>query len=209
MAKYDVKKAHKELYAPSAKEFAVVEVPELHYLAVDGRGDPNSSPAYADAVEALYGTAYTLKFASKAAGRDFTVAPMEGLWRADDPAAFLARRKDEWEWTMMISRPDWISEDMVHAAVDRVAERRRTDALEGLRMLTLQEGTSVQILHIGSYDDETPVLERLHRSYLPEHGLTFNGDHHEIYLSDARRTAPAKLRTILRQPVKAAEDGGR
>jgi DNA-binding PadR family transcriptional regulator len=204
MAKYDVKKAHKELYAPSAKEFALVEVPQMHYLAVDGRGDPNTSPEYADAVEALYGVAYTLKFASKALGRDFVVAPMEGLWRAEDPAAFLERRKGEWEWTMMISRPDWITEDMVAAAVDRVAQRRPTAALEGLRTLTLTEGRCVQILHIGSYDDETPVLERLHREYLPAHGLTFNGDHHEIYLSDARRTAPAKLRTILRQPVKDA-----
>ena len=204
MAKYDVKKAHKELYAPSARDFAVVEVPEMRYLAVDGRGDPNTAPEYTDAVEALYGVAYTLKFASKALGRDFVVAPMEGLWRAEDPAAFLERRKDEWEWTMMISRPDWITQDMVGAAVDRVAERRPTAALERLRTLTLTEGRCVQILHIGSYDDETPVLERLHREYLPEHGLTFNGDHHEIYLSDARRTAPAKLRTILRQPVRDA-----
>jgi hypothetical protein len=204
MAKYDVKKAHKELYAPSAKEFAVVEVPQMRYLAVDGRGDPNTSPEYADAVEALYGVAYTLKFASKALGRDFVVAPMEGLWRAEDPAAFLERRKDEWAWTMMIGRPDWITEEMVAAAVDRVAQRRPSAALEGLRTLTLTEGRCVQILHIGSYDDETPVLERLHREFLPAHGLTFNGDHHEIYLSDARRTAPAKLRTILRQPVKDA-----
>lgn len=204
MPKYDVKKAHKELYSPSAKAFTAVEVPELHYIAVDGHGDPNTSPAYADAVEALYGVAYTLKFASKALGKDFVVGPMEGLWRSDDPAAFLARRKDEWEWTMMINRPDWITEDMVHAAVDRVAERRRTDALDALRMLTLDEGACVQILHIGSYDDETPTLERLHREYMPEHGLAFNGDHHEVYLSDARRTAPAKLKTILRQPVKAA-----
>jgi DNA-binding PadR family transcriptional regulator len=204
MAKYDVKKAHKELYAPSAKDFAVVDVPEMHYLAVDGRGDPNTAAAYTEAVEALYGVAYTLKFASKALGRDFVVAPMEGLWRAEDPAAFLERRKDDWEWTMLISRPDWITEDMLAAAVDRVAQRRPSAALEGLRTLTLNEGRCVQILHIGSYDDETPTLERLHREYLPEQGLTFNGDHHEIYLSDARRTAPAKLRTILRQPVKDA-----
>jgi hypothetical protein len=206
MAKYDVKKAHKALYAPAADAFAVVEVPELRYIAVDGHGDPNTSPAYADAVEALYGVAYTLKFASKALGKDFVVAPMEGLWRADDPAAFLTRSKDEWEWTMMINRPDWITDDMVQAAVDRVAQKRRTAALEGLRLLTLNEGTCAQILHIGSYDDETPTLERLHQRVMPDNGLTFNGDHHEIYLSDARRTAPAKLRTILRQPVKPVED---
>jgi hypothetical protein len=205
MAKYDIKKARKELYTAPTDAFAVVEVPELDYIAVDGRGDPNTAREYADAVEALYGVAYTLKFASKALDKDFVVGPMEGLWRAQDPAAFLTRKKDEWEWTMMISRPDWITEDMVRSAVERVAEKRRTAALDALRLLTLEEGKCAQILHIGSYDDETPTLERLHHRVLPENGLTFNGDHHEIYLSDARRTAPAKLRTILRQPVKPVE----
>lgn len=150
-----------------------------------------------------YGVAYSLKFASKnTLGRDFVVGPLEGLWRADDPAAFLTRRKDSWEWTMMISQPDWITEALVRAAVDTVAKKKQNDALRELRLLTLTEGTCVQILHIGSYDDEAPTLDRLHNGYLPDNGLTFNGDHHEIYLSDARRTAPAKLRTILRQPVR-------
>lgn len=147
--------------------------------------------------------AYGLKFASKKSlGRDFVVGPLEGLWRADDPTAFITRRKETWEWTMMISQPDWITEDMVRAAIDNVAKKKETAALGDIRLRTLAEGTCVQILHIGSYDDETPTLERLHNSYLPDNGLTFNGDHHEIYLSDARRTAPAKLKTILRQPVK-------
>ncbi|TWE13899.1 hypothetical protein FHX69_6029 [Prauserella muralis] len=203
---YDVKKRHKELYSPSSTEFAVVDVPEFRYLAVDGRGDPNTSAAYAHALEALYGVAYTLKFASKKTlGRDFVIAPLEGLWRADDPAVFTARLKDSWDWTMLISQPDWITEDMVDAAVGTVAKKKKDNpALANLRLLTLNEGTCVQILHIGSYDDEAPTLHRLHHHYLPEHGLTFNGDHHEIYLSDPRRTAPAKLRTILRQPVRSA-----
>jgi DNA-binding PadR family transcriptional regulator len=207
--KYDIKKSHKKLYAPSAREFTVVEVPELRYIAVDGRGDPNTSPAYANAVEALYSVAYTLKFASKnTLGRDFVVGPLEGLWRADDPSVFVTRRKDTWEWTMMISQPDWITDGMVQAAIENVA-KKKTILLGDVRLRTLAEGTCVQILHIGSYDDETPTLQRLHSQYLPENGLTFNGDHHEIYLSDARRTPPAKLRTILRQPVKGnpAETG--
>ncbi|WP_084143775.1 GyrI-like domain-containing protein [Amycolatopsis taiwanensis] len=204
MDKYDIKKAHKELYSPPSKEFTVVEVPEFRYIAIDGQGDPNTSPAYANAVEALYGVAYALKFASKKTlGRDFAVGPLEGLWRADDPTAFMARRKETWAWTMMISQPDWITEGVVEAAIDNVAKKKKNPALGDIRLLTLAEGTSVQILHIGSYDDETPTLERLHNSYLPDNGFTFNGDHHEIYLSDARRTAPAKLKTILRQPVKA------
>ncbi|MCD0443362.1 GyrI-like domain-containing protein [Glycomyces sp. A-F 0318] len=203
MDKYDVKKARRDLYAPTAKAFTVVDVPEMRYLAVDGHGDPNTSPEYADAVEALYGTAYTLKFASKRAlRRDFTVAPMEGLWRADDPAAFAERDKSAWSWTMMIGQPDWITEAMVRDAVAAVAEKRDNPALAGLRLFTFTEGTCVQILHVGSYDDEGPVLERLHREYMPANGYEFNGDHHEIYLSDARRTAPAKLKTVLRQPVR-------
>lgn len=201
--KYDVKKAHKRLYSPPAKDFAVVDVPELRYIAVDGHGDPNTSPAYANALEALYGVAYTLKFASKdTLGRDFVVGPLEGLWRAEDPTAFAARRKEAWEWTMLICQPPWITDDMVRAAVDTAGRKKDNPALADLKPLTLAEGTSVQILHVGPYDDETPLLDRLHNHYLPEHGLTFNGDHHEIYLNDARRTPPAKLKTVLRQPVK-------
>ena len=201
MDKYDIKKAHRALYAPSSKDFALVDVPELRYIAVDGRGDPNTSNEYAGAVEALYAVAYTLKFASKKA-RDFTVGPLEGLWRADDPSAFTARDKQSWQWTMMISQPDWITEDMVRSAVDAAARKKANAAIGKVRLHTFTEGKCVQILHIGPYDDETATLDRLHNRYLPDNGLTFNGDHHEIYLSDARRTAPAKLRTILRQPVR-------
>ncbi|MFD0591772.1 GyrI-like domain-containing protein [Catellatospora coxensis] len=183
----------------------MVDVPELRYIAVDGHGDPNTATAYPEAVEALFTTAYTLKFASKKGlGRDFVVGPLEGLWRADDPQAFVTRDKQAWSWTMMISQPDWITEDMVRAAVAEAAKKKDNPALAGVRLISLTEGRSVQILHVGSYDDEAPTLDRLHHRYLPDNGLTFNGDHHEIYLSDARRTEPAKLKTILRQPVKPA-----
>jgi hypothetical protein len=206
MEKYDVKKTYKQLYSPPRDAFAVVEVPEFRYLAIDGKGDPNTSDAYADAVAALYGTAYTLKFASKRTlDRDFVVAPMEGLWRADDPAVFLTREKSAWEWTMMIGQPEWITEEMVVAAAGQAAAKHPNPAFADLRLVSFAEGLCVQTLHIGSYDDETPVLQRLHEHYLPHNKLTFNGDHHEIYLSDARRTAPAKLKTILRQPVKPVE----
>jgi hypothetical protein len=212
MDKYDVKKAHRELYSPPSKDFVEVDVPEFRYLAVDGRGDPNTSAAYANAVEALYSVAYAVKFASKKAlGRDFVVGPLEGLWRADDPAAFAARRKDDWAWTMMIGQPDWITDDLVRSVVADiakkadVAKKKDLPALKDVRLRPLAEGRCVQILHIGSYDDEAPTLDRLHNRYLPDNGLTFNGDHHEIYLSDARRTEPAKLKTILRQPVKVLQ----
>jgi len=205
LEKYDVKKAHRALYAPPKDEFTVVEVPALHYLTVDGHGDPNTAPEYVHAVEALYGVAYAVKFAAKKAlGQDSVVGPLEGLWRAKDPSVFLTRRKEEWDWTMMISQPDWVTEEMVQDAVASTAKKKDNPALAKLRLRTLEEGKCVQILHLGPYDDETPTLDRLHREYLPGHGLTFNGDHHEIYLSDPRRTTPEKLKTVLRQPVKDA-----
>ena len=219
--KYDVKREHPELYAPSAKEFALVDVPPMRYLAVDGHGDPNTSSSYADALAALFGVAYTLKFAGRRAhGRDVVVAPLEGLWWADDQGAFVARDKGSWSWTMLIAQPDWIDEDAVAEAVDAMRAKQATQAkqakgakaendgngvnpaLDLLRLEHLHEGPSVQILHVGSYDDEAPTLARLHDEWMPHQGLTFNGLHHEVYLSDARRTAPEKLRTVLRQPVR-------
>ncbi|GAA1805483.1 GyrI-like domain-containing protein [Agromyces neolithicus] len=203
--KYDLKRAHRDLYAPSAKDFAVVDVPAMNYLAVDGSGDPNRSTAYADAVETLFGVAYAVKFRSKRGlGRDFVVGPLEGLWRAEDPAAFVTRDKASWSWTMLIAQPEWITEALVGEAVAAVRAKGEKSALDRLRLERLHEGASAQILHVGSYDDEAPTLARLHDEWMPQHGLTFNGDHHEIYLSDARRTAPAKLRTVLRQPVRPA-----
>ncbi|MFC9790747.1 GyrI-like domain-containing protein [Rhodococcus sp. NPDC127528] len=205
MDKYDIKKAHKSLYAPAAKEFTAVDVPEMTYIAVDGHGDPNTSVAYAAAVEALYATAYAIKFASKnAQGRDLVVAPLEGLWRAADPSTFVTREKDGWDWTMMIAQPEWITSADIEQARATAAAKKDLPALELLRPVTLAEGRSLQILHLGPYDDEAATLARLHDEFMPEHGLTFNGDHHEIYLNDARKTAPEKLKTILRQPVRLA-----
>ena len=207
--KYDVKREHPELYAPSAKEFAIVDVPGMRYLAVDGHGDPNTAARYRDAVEALFGVAYAVKFASKRMlGRDFVVAPLEGLWWAEDQGAFVARDKGAWSWTLLIAQPDWIDDDAVGAAIDAVRAKsakaggRENPALDELRLEHLHEGPSAQILHVGSYDDEAPTLARLHDEWMPQQGLTFNGLHHEVYLSDARRTAPEKLRTVLRQPVR-------
>ncbi|POH72879.1 hypothetical protein CVS27_13500 [Arthrobacter glacialis] len=202
MDKFDVKKAYKELFAPSAKDFSLVEVPPVQYLAIDGHGKPGTSSAYTEALEALYSTAYGVKFASKnVLGRDFVVAPLEGLWWAADMGAFTAGDKDQWDWTMMISQPDWITPDMVAAAVEQASAKKTLPGLAQLRVMDLNEGLCVQILHIGPYDDEAPTLARLHDHFMPENGLVFNGKHHEIYLGDPRRAAPDKLKTILRQPV--------
>jgi hypothetical protein len=202
--KIDFKKELKELYAPSSKDFSVVNIPKMSFLMIDGEGNPNTAKGYSDAVEALYSVSYVLKFASKKQlSKDYGVAPLEGLWSAQDPSAFGRRAKDEWRWTMMIMQPEWITADMVSAALETAKAKKNLPALLKLRFESYDEGESVQILHIGSYDEEAPTLKRLHQEYMPEHGLTFNGQHHEIYLGDPRKTAPAKLKTILRQPVKA------
>lgn len=198
--KVDLKK---EIAAYTARrgELAVVEVPPMSYLMVDGHGDPNTSRAYADALASLYPVAYKLKFLSKReVGRDYVVPPLEGLWWADDMEAFTTGRdKSRWDWTMMILVPDWLGAEHVDAARSAAGELPAQVRLE-----TLEEGLCVQTLHIGPYDDEGPVLKEMHERYIPEQGLRMVGKHHEIYLSDARRTAPEKLRTILRQPVTAS-----
>ncbi len=198
---YDVKRALPALYAPKAGDWHLVDVPDQTFLAVDGHGDPNTSPAYAEAVEALYTLSYAVRAAAKAElGRIHTVAPLEGFWSAEDPRVFVTGDKSAWDWTMAISQPAWITPDLVETGRAR-ARGKSLRALDLVRLEACAEGSSAQLLHIGPYDDEAPALARLHGDYLPAHGLTFNGRHHEIYLSDPRRTAAAKLRTVLRQPV--------
>ena len=204
MPKVDLKKELKHLYNPPRKEFTVVDVPPMQYLMIDGHGDPNTVQAYEDAVEALYAVAYKCKSASKKAlGRDYVVPPLEGLWWAEDMGTFTSRRdKSAWDWTMMIMQPEWITQEQIERAIQQVHDAKGLPALSKLRLETYHEGLSVQILHVGSYDDEGPVLARLHQEFLPQNGYVETGKHHEIYLSDPRKVAPEKLRTILRQPVR-------
>ncbi|MGY1608763.1 GyrI-like domain-containing protein [Geodermatophilus sp. SYSU D00700] len=202
---YSLKKDRSDLYAPRPEHFEVVDVPEMGFLMVDGHGDPNRSAAYRAAVEALYATSYAVRAVGrKATGRVHTVAPLEGLWSAEDLKVFRTRDKSEWDWTMMIAQPEWITSEMVDDAL-AVAEKKRLSALKHVRFSRYAEGRSAQILHVGPYDDEGPVLERFHQTFLPANGLKPTGRHHEIYLSDARKTEPARLRTILRQPVMSAD----
>lgn len=195
------------LYAPRRGRFEVVTVPPLRYLMVDGQGDPNTSDEYRDAVQTIFPLAYALKFLSKRSlDRDYTVMPLEALWWADDMAAFTsARNKSQWRWTVLNLVPDWITDAHVEEATATVRSKGGAPRLDELRVETLDEGLSVQILHVGSYDDEAPVLAELHDVFIPEAGLRMTGRHHEIYLSDARRTAQEKLRTILRQPVSRVD----
>lgn len=204
--KIDFKKTL-DCYRARPGEFRIVDVPDLQYLMIDGHGDPNTAPEYADALAALYPVAYKLKFASKRElGRDYVVPPLEALWWATDMAAFTARRdKSQWDWTVMIMAPEWITGAMVEAARAMVAATAPpSSSLDALRLDTLHEGRCVQTLHVGPYDAEAEVLAELHHGFIPAAGLRMTGKHHEIYLSDARRVEPAKLRTILRQPVADA-----
>jgi hypothetical protein len=199
--KIDFRTERRDLYSPSAADFGVVDVPAFRFAMVNGHGDPNTSPDYARAVEALYSVSYAAKFASKAdLDRDYVVGPLEGLWDAERMAAFVDRSKDEWSWTMMIRQPDWLTAELWDQAVAKAAKKR--EGVDSVRLGTLEEGLAVQILHVGSYDDEAPTIARLHGEFLPQHSYVENGRHHEIYLSDPRRVEAAKLKTVLRQPVR-------
>ena len=203
MEKVDFRKKYKELYNPPVGRFAIVEVPPLTYYMIDGHGDPNVSPDYARAVEALYAASYTLKFISKAElSRDYVVPPLEGIWWASDMDTFIRREKEKWSWTMMIMIPDFIDGATAQRAIEAATRKQGLPALVKLRVERLEEGTSVQTLHVGSYDAEGPVIRQLHREFLPANGLVEDGHHHEIYIGDPRKTAPERLKTVLRQPVR-------
>ena len=201
MEKLDLKKSRKALFSGRHNRFATIEVPPMSYLMVDGHGDPNRAPEYKSAVEGLYATAYTIKFLCKAEGRDFVVPPLEGLWSAPDPESFTARRKDEWDWTMMIMMPDFVDQALFQRARGKAAEKMGSIP-ESLRLEVLEEGLCLQALHIGSYDEEGPLLAKLHNEIMPAERYDFAGRHHEIYLGDPRKTASEKLKTLLRQPVR-------
>jgi len=204
MDKIDFKRTLKVLYQPRNRDFEPVEVPALPFVMIDGAGDPNAEPAYRRALEWLFSVSYAMKFAAKSElGQDYTVPPLEGLWWADDPADFARRRKDSWRWTMMIMAPDFLDGTQFDRARTK-ASGKLGRAPDSLRLENYHEGLCFQALHIGSYDDEGPVLRHLHEEVMPRERMTFNGHHHEIYLSDPRRTDPAKLRTVLRQPVRPA-----
>lgn len=201
MAVLDLKKQFKHLYEPRKGEFAIVEVPPMRFLMVDGTGDPNTTPAFQEAVEALYGTAYTIKFSLKKtdSSMDFVVPPLEGLWWAYDLSTFHPGERNAWNWTLMIAQPATITENMVQHAFTQMARAKRLLRLFP-RFEVYEEGWAIQTMHVGPFSGEGPVIEQMHAS-LKEKGYEPRGKHHEIYLSDPRRTKPEKLRTVLRQPV--------
>jgi hypothetical protein len=201
MDKIDLKKEFKDFYKVSAIEVGFVTVPPIEFLMIDGRGAP-AGEEYMNAVPALYSLAYTMKFAAKKDGVDYTVMPLEGLWWAEDMAAFTENRQDEWEWTAMIATPDFVTDAQLASAKEAVKQKKgNLPGLDEVRLEVFNEGLSAQITHMGSYDAEGPTIERLHAA-IKSNGYMLRGKHHEIYLNDPSRTAIEKVKTIIRQPVE-------
>jgi hypothetical protein len=203
MQKIDFKKDFKHLYQPSAKEVAKVTVPKLNFLMLDGKGDPNTSQDYQAGVEALFALSYSIKFMVKkgALAIDYGVLPLEGLWWVDDMSKFSLNNKSDWQWTMMIAQPDFVTSAMVEEATAEVKSKKNPAALQAVRFDSFEEGVCAQIMHIGPFSAEGPTIERLHR-FIADAGCKPTGKHHEIYLSDIRKAAPAKWKTVIRQPMQ-------
>ena len=202
MSKIDVKKQFPLLYGASRREVVAVNVPPMRFLMMDGKGDPNTSADYAAAIAALFSVSYATKFSAKrgALGIDYGVMPLEGLWWADDWSSFLERDKSQWMWTMMIHQPDFVPEDVVYQAITDVVHQKGLTAAKDLRLEEFHEGRSAQILHIGPFSEEGPTIAKVHE-FIDARSAK-RGKHHEIYLSDTRRAAPAKWRTLIRQPME-------
>jgi hypothetical protein len=202
--KLDLRRQLKHLYQPPKGKVVVVEVPRMQFLMVDGKGDPDTAPAFQQAIEALYGVSYTLKFMMKQgpAQVDYPVMALEGLWWVKGAKGFsqeIWQQRGKWQWTLMIMQPDLITPDLVAQAIQQVRERRNPAALDQVRFEAFAEGPSAQIMHIGPFAEELPTIQKLHR-FIAEGGHRPRGKHHEIYLSDFRRTKPENLKTVLRQP---------
>lgn len=200
--KIDFKKNFKNLYKSSAKQVVQVDVPAMSFLMIDGQGDPNISKTYAEAVEALFSVSYTLKFMIKKGkvAIDYGVLPLEGLWWADNISDFITGNKARWKWTMMIMQPEFISPELVEEAISQVIKKKQLLAANKLRFELFDEGKAAQMLHIGPFSEEGPTIEKVHQ-FIDDQNLSRAGKHHEIYLNDIRRAAPANWKTIIRQPM--------
>jgi hypothetical protein len=204
MVKIDFKKELKHLYGPTSKKVGQIVVPKMNFLMIDGQGNPNTSPQYSAAVEVLFSVAYRVKFSVKKGelGIDYGVLPLEGLWWVDNMSQFFTKDKSSWKWRMMIMQPDFVTAEIVDKAVEQVRRKKNPKALDLLRFDSYAEGTSAQILHIGPFSEEGPAIEKVH-VFIRKKGR-LHGFHHEIYLSDIRKAAPEKWRTVISQPYKPA-----
>jgi len=203
MEKVDLRKSLKDLYRLPKTNPVLVDIPPLKYLMIDGEGDPNTAESYRDAIGTLFPLSYGLKFLCKkgSLGVDYSVMPLEGLWWVDRMEEFTIHEKSAWKWTSMIMQPDFITSSMLEEVTTELKKKKKKLPSAGLvRLEGYEEGKSAQIMHIGPFSDEGPTIERLH-AFIEQQGYRRRGKHHEIYLSDVRRVAPEKMKTIIRQPV--------
>jgi hypothetical protein len=199
--KFDLKKEYSSLYNPSSKKVEILEIPELKFIMIDGVGDPNSL-AFQNAVQSLYNLSYTTKFSLKfERGLDYPVMALEGLWWVKEKSGefFDLNARDRWNWTLMIMQPPFMTEKILQETVDKL--RQKGKQVDKFRLENFREGLSAQIMHVGPYSTESRTIEKI-RDFIKENSYGINGKHHEIYMGDPRRTAPSRLKTILRQPIK-------
>lgn len=203
MEKIDLKKKYSDCYSIRKNKIEIIRVPTFNYLMINGSGNPNTSIDYQNAIEALFSLAYAIKFKIKKGNKqiDYGVMPLEGLWWTDNMDDFSIDNKDIWNWTACIMQPDFVDTNLIEECINEVQKKKDLPALSKIRFDKMEDSLSAQILHLGPYADETPTIEKLH-NFIEENGYTFNGKHREIYLNDSRRTAPEKLKTIIRQPIR-------
>lgn len=203
MVKYDFKKEKKNFYYPSDKKVSVVDVPRMSFLMIDGKGDPNTTQEYKDAMETLFPVSYKTKFISKKENNlDYVVMPLEGLWWVDNMDEFSIEDKESWNWTAMVMQPEFITEEIIKKAIADVENKKNPSSLSKLRFEKFSERLSAQIMHIGPYGAaEAPTVEKLH-DFIEKSGYKIRDKHHEIYISDVRRTKPEMLKTVIRQPIE-------
>ena len=205
MQQVDLKKELKHLYNPSGKEVGLVDVPQMNFVMLDGSGDPNTARAYQDAIEALYAISYALKFAVKRdQGIDYGVMPLEGLWWTDNMSLFSITNKGIWKWTAMIMQPEYVTRTLFESALEQVEKKKSLPGLTLARFESFKEGQAAQTLYVGPYSAEGLTIARIHE-FIKARGYAFDGlkqKHHEIYLSDPRKAAPDKLKTVIRQPFQ-------
>ena len=203
MGKLDLRKELKEFYSAKKKP-QIIDVPPGNFLTYPGRGAPGGE-AYQKAIEALYGSAYTIKFKCKEEDRDFTVMALEGLWWWDDRTAFTladAPPRETWNWISLIRMPDYVTVELLEE-LRPVIKEKRGDSVDNVKLEVFHEGLSAQIMHRGPFSEEQPTVDRLN-AFIEEQGYKLRGHHHEIYLSDFRRTKPENLKTIIRHPIEKA-----
>lgn len=202
MNKVDLKKELKHLYQPPSNRVVEVDVPALRYLMMDGEGDPNHAPAYQAAVETLFTLSYAIKFRVKKSAQaiDYAVMPLEGLWWADDMSTFSVHDKGSWKWTLMILQPEFVDDEVIAETIAEVKKKKDPPALAQVRLECYQEGKAAQTMHLGPFSEEGPTIARVH-DFIVQHGYALAGKHHEIYLSDIRKSDPQNWKTIIRQPM--------